>query len=250
MASLLAKTTAAAILTAGLQCFAIASTTDQATASMPTFSISYTVGNNHVTGGKAKLKLNKHEDHYRLVLETRPTGVFKLTKKGKIKEVAELATLNAPFLSKAYSYTNFGDKKRSYQLDYDRDKGEATVARNGNTELFSINPDAGDRLSTTLAVMQRIKENPDFSEFSIEVIDHRGTQTVNFISHGQETIDTRLGQVVATRVERRRSNSSRHTVTWFADLGSEGLPVPVQIEQFKRGKMNLRMKIKNFSIIE
>jgi len=82
------------------------------------------------------------------------------------------------------------------------------------------------------------------------VIDHRGTQTVNFISHGQETIDTRLGRVVATRVERRRSNSSRHTVTWFAVLGPEALPVPVQIEQFKRGKMNLRMKIKDFSIID
>ena len=250
MASLLAKTVVTAFFTIGLQVVALANTAVSGLASIPAFSINYSVGNNHVTGGKAKLKLGRQNEHYQLVLETKPTGVFRLSKKGKIREVAELKTLNPPYLSSEYSYTNFGDKKRSYQLAYDREKSIATIARNGKTERFNIDPAAGDRLSTMLAVMHRLRDNPNLSQFSIEVIDHRGTQTVDFISLGQETIKTKLGNVVATRVQRKRSNSTRHTVTWFAALGPDGLPIPVQIEQFKRGKMKLRMKIQEFSIFE
>ena len=226
------------------------STVTETKATMPAFSIAYTVENDYITGGKAKLTLTPHEDQYQLLLETRPTGVFRLSDKGKIKEVAMLDTLTPPFLASDYSYTNFGDKKRSYQSVYNRESGKATITRRGTTEQFDIDTTAIDRISTTLMVMQQLRDSPQMDGFSIPMIDQNEIQQVEFIARGQEPLNTRLGKLVTTRVDRKRSGSSRHTVTWFAALGQQGLPVPVQIEHFKRGKLTVRLKIQDFSIGE
>lgn len=216
--------------------------------SMPTFSISYILENQYITGGEAEFRLVKKDDHYQLVLETKPTGVFRLSKKGKIKEIAELPSLNPPFLSDKYSYINFGDQDRSYTSMYNRKKGEATIVRNNSAKRMAIDVTAVDRVSMTLALMQQLRDQPDIQEFSVTTLDTNGTQNVGFVSKGQVSLNTRLGKLTTTRIDRLRNNSNRNTVTWFAALGPDKLPVPVQIEQYKRGKMIVRLKITDLSV--
>lgn len=218
--------------------------------SMPTFSANYVVENDFVTGGKAKLRLTKKEDHFQLLLETKPTGVFRLSKKGKIREIAELPSLSPPFLSEKYSYTNFGDKKRSFTSVFNRSKSEATFVRNAKTTNVAIDAYAVDKLSMMLSMMEQIRKQPDIEKFSIDTIDNDGTQTYHFISQGQESLKTDLGNLTATRIDRQRQNSSRKTVTWLALMGPDALPVPVQLEHYKRGKLTARLKITKFSILE
>jgi len=218
---------------------------------IPTFKVSYTLENKYITGGKAEFRLeHSGENGYQLVLETQPTGVFRFSDKGKIREVAHLDNLSPPFLADKYSYTNYGDSKRSYSSLYDRSKGEATVTRGDTSKQVAINPEAVDRLSTTLFVMQQLMEQPAIDEFSVQVIDPDGTRTMNFIAKGQSSLKTKIGKFDAMRIDRLRANSKRHTVTWFARLGADKLPVPVQIEQYKRGKLTVRLKITRFAIIE
>lgn len=248
MTKLLAKVVASAVMILSLHANATDTT---ASTSMPAFAATYTLENKYFTGGKANFTLRPHNDHYQLVLETRPTGVFKFSDKGKITEAADLATLQPPYLSSHYSYSNRGDKERSYTSSYDRDKGEARVERNGTTKSFPINPNSVDRLSTTLTVMQHLREEPAIDEFSVEMIDHHGIQTVDFVSKGQETLKTELGRIETTRIDRKRSEgSNRHTITWFATLGGSDVPVPVQIDQYKRGKLTVRLRIQSFALIE
>ena len=219
-----------------------------ATDSMPVFTAAYTVENNLITAGKAHLKLEKKEDHYQLSLETKPTGFFKFTDKGKIKEVAELPSLTPPFLSSKYSYTNFGDKDRNYTSMYNRKKGEATVVRKNGVKRMAIDVTAVDRVSMTLALMQKLREEPEIKKFSINTIDTRGTQTFNFASKGQVELKTDIGTITATRIDRLPSgNSKRNIVTWFATIGPNKLPIPVQFEHYKSGKLTARLKITDFS---
>jgi len=217
-------------------------------ASMPTFSISYVLENEYITGGEAEFRLVKKEDHYQLVLETKPTGVFRLSKKGKIRETAELPSLTPPFLSDKYSYINFGDQDRSYTSMYNRKKGEATIIRENSAKRMAIDAKAVDRVSVTLALMQQLRDQPDTEKFSVTTLDTNGTESIGFVSKGQVSLNTKLGPLTATRIDRQRNNSNRSTVTWFAALGPDELPVPVQIEQYKRGKMIVRLKITDFSV--
>ena len=218
---------------------------------MHTFTATYTVQNKFVTGGKALLTLQSvQEQRYQLRLETKPTGVFKLSKKGKIIETSELTTLKPPFLSSFYSYVNKGDDERNFSITYDRDKGEAIVENRGNVERININTDVQDRLSMTLSVMSQLQSNPQTEAFKLPLFDNKKAADVEFTIKGQQILDTDIGKQNTTLVERRRVNSNRHTITWFSKLGPANLPVPVQIEQYKRGKMTLRLKITKFSVIE
>lgn len=217
---------------------------------MPTFSITYTLENKYITGGEAEFSLMKRDGHYQLTLETKPTGMFRLSKKGKIRELAELPSLQAPFLSDKYSYTNFGDQDRSYTSMYNRNIGEATVVRNSNAKKVPMDTESVDRVSMTLALMQQLREQPDIAEFTVNVIDTSGTEPVSFVSKGQVQLKTEIGSLTATRIDRLRNNSNRNTITWFAPVGPTGLPVPVQIEHYKRGKLTVRLKITDYSIAE
>ena len=219
-----------------------------ATGSMPAFTITYTVENNYITAGKAQLKLEKKEDHYQLILETKPSGVFSFTDKGKIKEVAELPSLIPPFLSNKYTYINFGDKDRNYTSMYNRKKGEATIVRNNGVKRMAIDATAVDRVSMTLALMQKLREQPEIETFSINAVDGRGAQTFSFASKGQVKLKTDIGTLTATRIDRLSSgNNKRNIITLFAAIGPDKLPIPVQFEHYKNGKLTARLQITDFS---
>lgn len=239
MESVITRLLATALLLMGLQA--------TADTPMPQFSASYTLENKFVTGGIATLSLSSDSGQHRLMLETTPTGVFKYIDKGKTREIAELGSLTPPYLAHKYAYTNFGDEHRSYESTYDRQSGEATMVRNGFSKNFPIDVDAVDRLSSTLSVMQALRENPDVAEFSVSIIDRENSQINNYISRGRETIKTDMGKLSAIRIDRQRSGSDRQTIMWFAQLGSDALPAPVKIEQYKRGKLQVRLKITDFS---
>ncbi len=243
MLKILTQALALTALLAGVQSNAIAAQPLQ----LPTFSISYTLENNYITAGTAELTLKGTEEQgYLLTLQTNPTGMFRFSNKGKIREQAKLASLSAPFLANEYSYTNHGDKKRSYVSSYDREQGTATTTFASETTTIEIEPDAVDRLSMTLAVMDQLNLEPDIEKFSVKTLDKTGTHTVEFVAKGQESVKTEKGKFTATRIDRPRT--TRNTVTWFAPLGPTNLVVPVQIEQYKRGKMSVRLRLKDFSI--
>ncbi len=226
------------------------STTSQANeASIPMFALSYTLENDYITAGEADIRLSKKEDHYQFLLETKPTGMFRLSKKGKIREIAELPSLQPPFLSSRYTYTNFGDEDRSYTSMFNRTTGEATVIRNAQTSRIAIDTNTVDRLSMTLALMSQLHQHPNVQSFDIDTMDSGGKQTFSFVSKGQEMLDTKLGRLAATRVDRQRVNSNRNTVTWLATVDPNAPPVPVLIEQYRRGKLTVRLKIDKFSLL-
>ena len=69
---------------------------------------------------------------------------------------------------------------------------------------------------------------------------------------GRETITVDGEQHETVRVHRQRTGSSRTTVSWFAKLGKNDNPVylPVRIYQYKKGKLNTKLDLISYQVLE
>jgi len=208
------------------------------------FEVEYEVGNNHINAGSAVLQLAQEGDEWIYSLKTRPTGVFKLTGKGKIQEVSVFTVSSAPQSLKIspqrYTYRQDKETRRSVDAWFDWNKNQLTYERRGEQATEAIDGPLLDRLSVTLKVMDELQRD-GFDQKQLKVFDNGRVKTMLFTNEGVETVKTLMGKLETIRV---RSNAvggaTRHTTTWFApELGF----VPVKIEQFKRKKLVARLTL-------
>ena len=208
------------------------------------FEVVYDVGNNLISAGSAKLSLIREGDDWIYSLTTRPTGVFKLTGKGKIQEtsvftVVKSANHNMRVLPKRYSYRQDEEAKRSVDAWFNWDNNELTYKSRGEEGTESFSDPILDRLSVTLKVMNELKHSP-FEEAKLTVFDSGRIKQVLFINEGVETVSTNIGDIETIRVRSENAGSIRHTITWFAP---ELDYIPVKIEQRKRGDLVARLTL-------
>jgi len=210
------------------------------------FEIEYEVGNNLINAGSAKLSLIKQGDEWVYSLTTKPSGIFKLTGKGKIQEVAVINVSNERSLRpKRYTYRQDSEDKRSVDAWFNWDDNQLRFQRRGEETIEQINDPILDRLSVTLTIMEQLRQG--FERAELQVFDNGRIKTVVFQNEGQVNMKTKLGRVDTVKVRsfNRDGVRKRETITWFApDFDF----IPVQIEQHKKGKLVARLslsKLKN-----
>jgi len=210
------------------------------------FEVEYDVGNNMISAGSATLQLAKQGDEWIYSLKTTPTGVFKLTGKGRIQEVSvfSVSETTDKLQLNPQKYTYRQDKETRRSVDAWFDKNQLTYKRRGEEFTESFSDPVLDRLSVTLTVMDELKKN-NFEKATLQVFDNGKVKTMLFANEGSETVDTRMGPLETVRV---RSNAvggaTRHTTTWFAPALDF---VPVKIEQYKRDKLVARLTLTRLS---
>jgi len=211
------------------------------------FEVVYDVGNNLITAGKAILSLTAEDDKWVYSLRTRPSGIFKLTGKGKISEVSTFSLIDiddgVQLQPITYSYRQDNETRRSVDAVFDWDASSLTFQKRGEetTEEFS-NP-VLDRLSVTIAIMNALRNG--FDRLELTVFDNGQMKKVEFINEGTEVLNTRLGKIETIRVNNRKAGgSSRSTTTWFAPSLDY---IPVKIEQMKRDELVARLSLKKLS---
>lgn len=207
--------------------------------SITPFYVEYTVGNNLINAGIAKLSLKSNGDEWVYSLITEPSGIFRLTGKGHIQEVSVINVSQEQLIPKSYSYKQAGnEKKRNIEAIFNWKDQELKIKRKGEEEIEELKDPILDRLSVTLTVMKLVRQG--FSQAELQVLDNGKVKSMEFINEGVQTLKTKLGTFETVVVRRVREGSSRATLTWFAP---ELNYVPVQIEQLKRGKLVARLKI-------
>ncbi len=212
------------------------------------FEVEYEVGNNMISAGSAKLQLAKQGDEWVYSLKTTPTGVFKLTGKGKIQEISVFSatTANDKLELKPQRYTYRQDKeaRRSVDAWFDWDDNQLTYKRRGEEFTESFSDPVLDRLSVTLTVMDELKKS-NFDSAQLQVFDNGRVKTMLFSNEGTEKVDTRMGPLDTIKVKSNSAGgATRHTITWFAPALDY---VPVKIEQYKRDKLVARLKLTKLS---
>lgn len=224
-------------------CLLANSVMTQATDFTP-FEVEYEVGNNMISAGSATLQLARQGEEWVYSLKTNPTGVFKLTGKGKIQEVSVFSIDNSTGTLKLqpqrYTYRQDEEARRSVDAWFDWNEKQLTYKKRGEEVTEEISDPVLDRLSVTLTVMDSLRAN-DFAKAELKVFDNGRVKTMLFANEGEEMVETKMGNMKTIRVKSNSvSSSTRHTITWFApDLDY----VPVKIEQFKRDKLVARLTL-------
>jgi len=208
------------------------------------FEVEYDVGNNVISAGSAILKLAKQDDEWVYSLKTKPTGVFKLTGKGKIQEVSVFSIAESKdklFLQpQRYTYRQDKEARRSVDAWFDWDDNQLTYKKRGEEVTEEFSDPVLDRLSVTLTVMDELKKN-SFERAELKVFDNGRVKTMLFANEGEESVKTKMGSLKTVRVRSNAaSGGTRHTITWFAP---ELDYVPVKIEQYKRDKLVARLTL-------
>lgn len=213
-------------------------------ADLAPFEVEYDVGNNMISAGSATLQLSKEGDEWIYSLKTTPTGVFKLTGKGRIQEVSVFSVVDEngkrQLRPQRYTYRQDEESRRSVDAWFDWNDKQLTYKRRGEEVTEEFSDPLLDRLSVTLAVMDELREN-NFQQAEIQVFDNGRVKNMIFTNEGTETVNAKSGKVETIRVRSKAAGGgTRHTVTWFApDLDF----VPVKIEQFKRDKLVARLTL-------
>ena len=212
---------------------------------MRPFSVTYAVGNNLVTAGDATLELARAGDGWRYSLSTEPSGIFRLTGKGRIEETALIDTApDGDLLAlrpSTYTYRQDDEARRSVDATFDWEAGTLDWLRRGELDSMTLDRPILDRLSVTLAVMSALRRGE--TEVRVQVFDNGRIKDVIFEDEGGETLETSMGEIETRRVLRSNlDGSTRTTITWFAPSLDY---MPVKIEQLKRGELVARLTLKN-----
>jgi len=207
------------------------------------FEATFDVGNNVITAGSARLSLQRDGDEWVYSLSTKPKGVFKLTGKGKIKEISIMDVIaegdTVRLQPKRYSYRQDKEKRRSVDAMFDWQAKQLTYQHRGKESTLTLDGPVLDRLSVTLQAMGSLQQG--YKQADVSVFDKSKLKTMEFINEGTETLKTRMGTVETIRVRSRNKDSGRRqTLTWFAPSFDY---VPVKIEQLKRGELVARMTL-------
>lgn len=205
------------------------------------FEIEYEVGNNLISAGSATLSLTRVGDEWIYSLTTAPSGIFKLTGKGKIQEISVMnVSDNEAPLPQRYTYRQDEEDRRSIDAWFNWDDNEIKIKKRGEEVVEEFNDPILDRLSVTLAIMEQLRTG--FTRAELKVFDNGRIKTVVFDNEAIETAKTRLGttDVIRVRSYNKEGDRRRETITWFAP---EFDYVPVKIEQRKRGKLVARLTL-------
>ena len=155
-----------------------------------------------------------------------------------------------------YQQTTFG-KKKQREIMFDQEQRRVISTDNGqtvtidtdttHTKTFGAHQAVLDKLNYQLqlqldiAALTTPTDAASLSSLSYAIVDKNQLRQYQFEVMGTETIDTKLGQLLATKVKVIRENADKMTYIWFANDWQFLL---VQLEQYEEKKKNLGIYIR------
>lgn len=160
---------------------------------------------------------------------TEAIGIAKLFRDEQLGERSEWLFNDGRVRPLRYSYSRVGDKRgREVQVDFDWANALVRNTLNGDSWTMPLADGTLDKLVYILAIMNDLGRG--MREARYAVADGGKTKTYNIKVVGEEQIDTVLGVLQTTIVERSQTGKSRLTRIWCA--GAFGF-FPVQLEHIE-----------------
>lgn len=204
------------------------------------FSAEYTLKKGGLSLGNAKFTLRETSPgtwHYKSSLK--PTGLARMfTSDAFSEETYVLQQADGTLVPQGYSYTRTGNEPETASVNYDWDSHTAYFTRNGKGQQLTLTPEHQDRYSLVLSLMQAIATGAD--NMSYQVID-KSMKSRGYRRDITEVTRTGLGDKQSIRVI-QSGNSKRQIHYW---LSPELNYLPVRIEQFRKGKSQLKMVLQS-----
>ncbi|WP_242472599.1 DUF3108 domain-containing protein [Ectothiorhodospira mobilis] len=187
----------------------------------------------------ARITLSREGEYLRYRAQIRPTGVLSWVLSDEIIEQSIFRITPARLQSLEYLYQHMSDdRKRLTESRFDWERGEVRGTRNGRSFSLEIPPDAVDRFTLQLSMIQALVKGRD--RFSRTIVDKDRLTTYHFQVGAAQRIDTPLGRLEAIPVIRHIEDRDTTVSTWFAPRLNY---LPVRLEQMQgdeRLVLNLR----------
>ncbi len=215
-----------------------------AVAEIKPYSARYSIYRNGQLTGKVEVKLHQQGEYW--VIESEVSGTHGMARildaRDNEKVVGRIR--DGRFMPDSYSrHTRLTGMDDLSTVKFDWDARSVQIVRDKEEITLELSSEALDPLSLKLEMRQRLsQQNPDM-KFWLVVEDEIKEQ--NFRILKAEKLETSLGCLQTTPVEKVRNNSKRYTRAWHAP----GLDhVAVRIEHGKTGGNHMEMRITELTL--
>jgi hypothetical protein len=216
-----------------------------ANAAPASFNADYELYRNGKLMGSSKITLAKTRRGYQFETFSQSEGGWaSLLGGAEIKETSEFALVGDRFQATQYSYRQAVSlKKRKRDISFDWNKKSAREDDGENVVNYLLSPGTLDRNLIVLALAEDLKAKRSVFAHSIAYKGEAALWT--FKNAGVETVQTAMGAIAATRIERVRENKGRSTISWHAEKYAY---LPVKIQQVEPDGVSIEMRLKDIRI--
>ena len=158
--------------------------------------------------------------------ETRAAGLLALIRNDIVTESSEWQFDGVEIKPVNYNYRHDGnDTKRNVEIRFDWQEKMITTTVNGSSWQMRMKSRTMDKLLYQLAIMRDLSMGK--KDISYSVADGGQLKNYDFVSLGEERVQTPMGDFQAVKLERFKPGSKRSTVLWCAPE-LEFLPIRVE----------------------
>ncbi len=206
------------------------------------FSVVYRLSQAGITLVELERKGRLAEDgSYIIESVAEPRGMAAWILDGNTEERSQWVVEDGNVVPLRYTYReNGGSRKKSMDLEYDRDKGVAIDHHSG--KQWKLPDDAQDQTSIQFAIMERLRQGE--REFHYSLLDGKRIKHRHYKVTESKMLDTKMGRVEVVGVREIRPGGKRHSLFWCAPRFGY---LPVRIEQHKKGSPSLITVVENIT---
>jgi hypothetical protein len=199
-----------------------------------------------ILSGRLTTDLRRTEDGYEAEHVVRPSGLAKLIRNGVISEKSRFSQTSEGIKASWYqSVDTLSSDPTSATVTFDWATNEMAGTVNEEDVSLILDGLVHDRVAIQYQLMHDlINGGPDERYILFDIDEFK---TLNVRTIGTREIETPAGNFEALGVQHQAENSSRVSTLWCVpELGY----LPAVIEQHRKGKLQMRALLKNYSLVE
>ena len=209
---------------------------------LPEWQARYNIIKYSTTVARVTMTLHSENKQAQYRLHTKPVGLLAAFSNEELTELSELIqTEDKTWQLQKFSQLRSQDNQRNQQftLQLNENNMQAEGTDEGKAFKMNVAMPAWDRSSVQLALTcDLLATNKPQPAYDYTIIDSAQTSNYHFEYRGADTIRIADKKIEAYKFE--RISGDRSTLFWLAPSMKF---MPVFIEQYKKGKLHLRMKL-------
>ena len=199
-----------------------------------------------VLGGRLTTRLDRLPAGYRAESAIEATGMSRIIARGAIRENSEFVESPGGLRPDIFrSDDSLTRDKEKVDFVFDWDASEVTGTINGEYFHAPLDGIVHDRVSLQYGLMHDLVNGIHRSEYSLQ--DAEKFKPLSISNIGTKRVKVPFGEFDAMGIRHQVEGSSRMTTLWLAEeLGF----LPVVIEQHRKGKLQVRAVLANYTPTE
>jgi hypothetical protein len=199
-----------------------------------------------VLGGRLTTRLDRLEGGYRAESSIEATGMSSIIARGSIRENSEFVETAEGLRPNVFrSNDTLTRDKEKVDFAFDWIASEVTGTINGEDFQAPLDGIVHDRVSLQYGLMHDLMQGIHRTEYSLQ--DAEKFKPLSISNIGTKKVKVPFGEFEALGIRHQVEGSSRMTTLWCAEaLGY----LPIIIEQHRKGKLQVRATLTDYSPID